>query len=474
LAASPAVTEKKRCKLVKKTVRGKTRRVRVCTTVRPKAPAKPRNVGMTLDAGRAVTAEMPLAGGTVATSTVTGATLSLGVPGDALVAPTAITITPVRSVSAPAGVRLLAAAQFGPEGLGLAKPATLTIALPAGIPAQNVHAFGWFGVGGNVHRLPVRVSANRAEIHVTHFSGAGVAVGNPDWLARAVTALTIQYGRYIRPQIRAAETNDSLIESAFNQAFGWQKQVELLGLHDRFKTWREEVRASYARAILNALEKATDRCVDGHDLTQVGRLFSHARTIQLFGIAVPGADPLDRAVRCARFELDAEIVNRVEGSDGTYVDNHVSLKALPIAMGVGLVLSGTKGYEYVSIRHNMCSSQAAASATTPFSVTRLVVPLGARPDGAPPPREVALELEPGGAQATVFCTDMTFPVITYHSIFTNMHKDERAGSAFTIRAWEWVGGAVVARKRYDRTEPIPGGGSFREQTTLTLRHMPMR
>ena len=451
-------------------MKGKRRSVRVCPKAKPKTPTA-KNVSMRLDTAHAGRATIGAAGGTLTAAEPDGTRYTLAIPAGALVDEKAISVTPLASATTARGVRLVGGAQFAPEGLAFAKPATLTIDVPRGSTAR-LHGFAWFGVGRNVHRYPVRASGRRLILRVAHFSGVGAASGADDWLPKAVSALTIQYGRYIRPAMRRAETDDSQIESAFNAAFGWQHEVEVAGLQERFKTWREEIRTSFAKAIRNALEKATDRCVDGHDLTQVGRLFSLARTVQLFHIAVPGADPFDRAVQCARFELDAEIVIRMDQGD-TSIEHHVSLRGLPITMGVGLVLSGTKTYDYVSARTNLpCSMQAHPVA--PFSVNRLELPLAAKPDGTPPPREVELELVLGQAEATITCEDRTNPINPYHDLFRHLHADERKDSAYSIRAWEWIGGAVVARKSYDRTLPIEGGAVWREQTTLTLRHTPSR
>jgi hypothetical protein len=101
-------------------------------------------------------------------------------------------------------------------------------------------------------------------------------------------------------------------------------------------------------------------------------------------------------VRCARFELDVEIVNRVESGDGSFFANQVRVRGLPIAMGESLVLSGTKTHEYVCVTHSTCGV-GRGDPLGPFSVTRLTLPLGDRPDGTPAPREVELDLTLGTA-----------------------------------------------------------------------------
>ena len=437
-------------------MKGKRRSVRVCPKAKPKTPTA-KNVSMRLDTAHAGRATIGAAGGTLTAAEPDGTRYTLAIPAGALADEKAISVTPLASAATARGVRLVGGAQFAPEGLAFAKPATLTIDVPRGSTAR-LHGFAWFGVGRNVHRYPVRASGRRLILRVAHFSGVGAASGADDWLPKAVSALTIQYGRYIRPAMRRAETDDSQIESAFNAAFGWQHEVEVAGLQERFKTWREEIRTSYEKAIRNARREG-DRSLRGRARPHPGR----APVLRSPAPSSSSTSPCRAQTRstgpCGARGSSSTRRSWIRMEQGdTSIEHHVSLRGLPITMGVGLVLSGTKTYDYVSARTNLpCSMQAHPVA--PFSVNRLELPLAAKPDGTPPPREVELELVLGQAQATITCGDTTNPINPYHDLFRHLHADERKDSAYSIRAWEWIGGAVVARKSYDRTLPIEGGAA---------------
>src|SRR5215211_5987395 len=101
--------------------------------------------------------------------------------------------------------------------------------------------------------------------------------------------------------MRSAETDDTQLERAFAAAFGWEREVELLGLGARFATWKAEIRSWLPRALQNAMEKASVKCA-AHDLGQLGRLLSLERMAQLLGVRLAGEDGIQRYLRCARFE----------------------------------------------------------------------------------------------------------------------------------------------------------------------------
>ena len=62
MRASGTAPAKKRCHFVKKKVRGKIKRVRVCTKPKPKPKPKPKNIGVALAQGAQVKAMIGAAG----------------------------------------------------------------------------------------------------------------------------------------------------------------------------------------------------------------------------------------------------------------------------------------------------------------------------------------------------------------------------------------------------------------------------
>ena len=93
-----------------------------------------------------------------------------------------------------------------------------------------------------------------------------------------------------------------------------------------------------------------------------------------------------------------------------------------------------------------------------------------------PAHQVVLTMQPGNIESFVSCGGESAPnAYTYFPVWYYLHTDELlATGVFALKNWNWVGGAVVATKTYDRTAPAAGGGdgTFFETTTLTLRHTP--
>jgi hypothetical protein len=55
--------------------------------------------------------------------------------------------------------------------------------------------------------------------------------------------------------------------------------------------------------------------------------------------------------------------------------------------------------------------------------------------------------------------------------FFGLHQDEIVSGLLSVQRWVWVGGEVVATKRYDRSRQVDGA-TLSEQTVFTLRHTP--
>ena len=457
------------CRTVVRNVRGKPRKVRVCrAAVKPKPKPKARNVAVTVDAGRAATATVGAAGGTVTASRADGTTFALAIPAGALERDVAISVTPVTALrGVPRGVRLLAAAQLAPDGLALARPATLTVALPAA--RTGARGLAWFGAGKDAHRYPVAASARRLTVRIAHVSGAGATAGPVDWLPTAETALTLRFAREVRPLMRVAETDDTQLARAFAAAFGWEREVELLGLGERFATWKAEIRAWLPRALRNAIDKASARCT-GHDLTQVARLLALERFAQLMGVAVPGGSGLEHALRCARFELDFSTVHRF-GSGHIAWDYRLAVHGLKLDPTPDLArFAGEKPLDSFAVSSS-CGPLLEYGGVLPARAS-LTLDLDLVDDGEAKPLGVVLELYPGNVVGWFSCEGVRLPslasTVTFGGFF---HADEIEANGLFIRNWELVGGEVVARKTYDRTV-VNGSGAWPERTTLVLRHTP--
>ena len=144
----------------------------------------PAPVTLARDEARAGTHEVGPAGGTVVASAADGTTYTLAIPRGALRQPTAITLTPVTSVTGlPRPVELVAAVHGAPEGLRFALPAKLTVTLPQP-PASLV--LGLILPDGAATLQPVNVAHTAAAtltVRVEHFSTVAIPRLTGDLLA---------------------------------------------------------------------------------------------------------------------------------------------------------------------------------------------------------------------------------------------------------------------------------------------------
>jgi hypothetical protein len=134
-------------------------------------------LGLTVDPAWATQALIGADGGTVQT-TRGGATFKLTIPPGALDGDTTITLTPVVSIAnLPFSGGVVAAGQFGPNGLTLHRDAQLSITLPAAVPVTGLLGFLIDDEGLNLEVLPGDANGTTLTVSVGHFTTAGGAVG---------------------------------------------------------------------------------------------------------------------------------------------------------------------------------------------------------------------------------------------------------------------------------------------------------
>ena len=129
-----------------------------------------------LDETHRVSRAIGPAGGTIATQDAAGAAIELTIPTGALVEETLITLTPVTAVAnLPFSGGLKGAVHFEPSGLQLARPGTLKMTLPIGVPPSRLLGFTFDDGGSNLEVLRVAIAGGTVALPMTHFSTAGVA-----------------------------------------------------------------------------------------------------------------------------------------------------------------------------------------------------------------------------------------------------------------------------------------------------------
>ncbi len=139
-----------------------------------------------LDVAHQASLTFDKAGGTLTTTTGSGATLTLVVPKDAVGAtPLQITMTPVLALKGlPSDADLLSAVKFEPSGTTFARPLTLRIAGASSAASGKVLVgFTASDTAGDVSLLPARVVSGDVEVVVPHFSLIGAGAVFPEELA---------------------------------------------------------------------------------------------------------------------------------------------------------------------------------------------------------------------------------------------------------------------------------------------------
>ena len=121
----------------------------------------------------AVTATIPVGGGSLETTGNDGTRYRLELGAGSLPSAQQITLTPLAGTSSllDGGVT---AARLGPDGLRLVEPATLTLEFPSAKTAEELVGFVTDDDGRGLYLVPSRTDALSATLEVAHFSSAGV------------------------------------------------------------------------------------------------------------------------------------------------------------------------------------------------------------------------------------------------------------------------------------------------------------
>lgn len=150
----------------------------------------PLTLGVTLDAARTATVLIGPDGGEVTTTAADGTVSRLTVPPGALVSEQTISMTPVLGITGlPFSGELVAAVHFTPDGLQLARPATLTLTLPGQVDPAGLLGFVFDDTGTNFEVVSASVNGATLALQVLHFSTAGTAEGTLQDFAQQITPI---------------------------------------------------------------------------------------------------------------------------------------------------------------------------------------------------------------------------------------------------------------------------------------------
>lgn len=305
----------------------------------PPPPGDPLDVTPVLDTAHAVSALVEAETGATITATgADGSVFELVVPPDGLMTDEEITLTPVASLGGLPFAGDASAVDITPNGLQLARVATLTITPPTSIPLDRQFVFSTRGSGKDFHSYPPTLDASAIRLPLLHFSIPGV--GSATTAERAAAALKVPadaqaqlekiigeqtaqmkrdghfdgdalvpnlrqyYKDVVRPRLVAATTDDTIAVLAMTSYLAWQRQA---GLTVTEVALAEEIAegAGLMEDVLRfAFDHGFERCMAG-ETAYAPILLTLARTIAVLG-GPESVDDLaqERLLKCARFELD--------------------------------------------------------------------------------------------------------------------------------------------------------------------------
>jgi hypothetical protein len=462
------------------------------------------------------------AGGTLNATGPDGSTYRLDIPAGALPSDTTIKMTPVASIGGLPFTSAAAGVDLQPEGLVLLKTARLTVTPAHAPPAGRQVTVGWHAGGQDFHLEPTSPQTGFV-FGIDHFSGYEVVNGTQkqvgaqlqrppvsthEQLSQAVYEATKNghggdlppifasyFDTTVKPLLDQAKSDDAVVSLALTEAFGWSRQVELLGLGNDpgLEARTNQVFSQLTTIVQNAANRASDKCIAG-DLGQVGRLLALERFAQLLGFTT--GDVFDKIQRCLHFEVDYDGSFQVRepganGPEDLKADFTTKISGLKVAArvtGSQPAASQTLAYPtYTFTANNGCHANSLASATEqrPFSVVALdvsaqlttKVDAQGRTSFSTGPPEVVLQIDPGQRTENITYTCDTgggsMQRHWFDNIFKQNHSSEFASGSgvYTLRGWAPGSGGVVATKTYQ--VPLSSGISKTAETsTFVLRHAP--
>lgn len=373
----------------------------------PPFEPNPLSVTVSADAGRAESAVLDEAGGTLTVTAANGTVFTLSVPEGGLLAATEIRLTPLAAVdNLPLSGGLIGAVRIEPSGLRFADIVTLDIDPPAAVNRAAITAFGAEGNGGDFYLQPAFDGGGTAVLRVLHGGVHGVGDGTEaDW-EQQFTRIPASYESYVLQVLREMLTrgrSDKLPDLAIMRpsapitaadidvppgmeemlrelgagyatrvliplfqagvsscnnfvkatqtALGWERMWQLLG-HDEAPMTdaeRATIDALSETGYVNCIEEAGSKCIDEHEIGYINVLLGFARQAALLGAEGPNsARALELALQCAHFEVrfESDIVFGEPSDVGFMPHVRATLPFLELPAGVPLeVLSFELGPE---------------------------------------------------------------------------------------------------------------------------------
>ena len=452
---------------------------------------QPVTVTTTVDQGRAVSAMIGPAGGSLTATGADGSRYVLEVPADALVVETEITMTPIESMEGlPLEDGLAAGVQLEPEGATFYDFVTLTIEPGEAIPVEQQLPIGSSGETGAVYIPFIDLDPDTIRLRLMHFSSAGVSKGYladiepvrqrlggdaearirslaAQELARArqagedpdpatMAALDKQYREQVlKPRVAAAGESCAAGQLATKTILEYGRQSDLMGLGYNWEQDLSEIGPKVARV---CIREEYELCRDEHIVHRmIPVILGLQRQSELMGGGAEMdqviAEAEDLARKCLHFELEFESTARMESGD-VYNESEVESKVeITYEPGFPPTITGSSALENLDYE---LSDPGGACTTTgnrgggTFEVSNLYweVETSGPDDQLGHVKDVWLTYAPGITTETITasCSGMTFttpPAAIWSNTYMGVHQSELGGSG----GQEAAGG--------DQPPPIP-------------------
>jgi len=481
------------------------------------------SVAVRLDSTRAVTKDIPTAGGSISATAGNGTVFTLTIPPDALLSKERITMTPVAGIDGlPLSGGLAAGVDLAPSGLRLFQMATLTMTPAAAIPIAEEVTFAWRGSGDEFFLYPPELDRSNISMKLMHFGGYGVGrgsaadqaaqqlrvpaspedalsqrlqdllanrrrsssssagfvpMGDPDseFFGRVEAELRDYYNARLKDQLQVAKEDCKKGKSIIPKALSWARSVELLGLGSAFAGEIQGINAALIAALVNCYNEAFEICVNRNDPAQAREMLAILRQLDLLGAR--GQVDESKIARCAHFDLDFfSVIEEKIPQASPFSFRHQVSATVPLEFSPETGPSGSGELMYESVTYAgpspVCPAPIPAPTSNGLFRARTDINLNLFEGDAPPPSAVTMDYVFSFPEFrfTYSCPGASFTYerqSTWGFVYDRLHRDEKFNGVFVARDWDQMGGAVYARKTYGSTT-----AEATETTTMILRHTP--
>jgi hypothetical protein len=500
----------------------------------------PLTVTPLLDENQAVESVLPAAGGMLQAESG-GVRYTLTIPEGALMSDQDVRLIPVKSIEGlPMSGGLLGAVQLEPEGVRFLKPVMLQIEVPGGFDAGGATGFAYHGSGQEFHLIPAFAGGNTLQIEVWHFSGYGGGAAAPedidqqrqnpptsaeDRLNQEVSDILSKSKaegadipvdqlepilrafllNVILPNLKAAETNDQMVDAAAGQLLSFHRSLDLLGMEERFMQELARAYSSLEKGLKNAFDKAYDRCVDKPDVMEAATMLRRLNEIQLLG-GMSSFEAGEYSIEnkfghlqnCLTFQLKFDSLVAWELDSNMVLESQVTAE-VDLRMDENLLFHGSGELLYRSFKVRFQGESEPVNDICTFnvetknaSVTIEDATINWKNLNGKPEIQILMPFGPGvpldrydmkcqtGSSGGWIETNIPGDMAMWAAGFEQIHSDSRVdgwgssgGTVYFLHPWSTVGGRVFARHSASKTVPQPNS-KVSEDLTVDLIHTPGR